>query len=223
MPAATRTTRCYRDMAITLDATASIVPDGRYPAPTEVVPGQKLRTTAGTAEHRAAGLPGALRLRRRAAAGGPQRAAGQGLDRDQRHQHQGARAGRRPARRRPPRTTITVDPADDNRFLSATPWQYNLPRCRRSSGPRVGGDVVFGQDARRQPAASCRSGTAARNRAVTGSTVIHIAFPAGGAIYMDCRPGRTTGDESRLRRADVRRRGRRRRSTPRPDRATRPA
>ena len=25
------------------------------------------------------------------------------------------------------RTTITVDPADDNRFLSATPWQYTAP------------------------------------------------------------------------------------------------
>ena len=36
-------------MPVTLDATASIVPDGRYPAPTEVVPGQKLRTPAGTA------------------------------------------------------------------------------------------------------------------------------------------------------------------------------
>src|ERR1041384_5944457 len=39
----------YRAMPGAIDATASIVPDGRYPAPTEVVPGSKLRTTAGTA------------------------------------------------------------------------------------------------------------------------------------------------------------------------------
>ena len=54
--AATTTNACwysldtrYRDMPVAIDATASIVPDGRYPAPAEVVPGSKLRTTAGTA------------------------------------------------------------------------------------------------------------------------------------------------------------------------------
>ena len=174
-------------------------------------------------EHRAAGVPGALRLRRRAAAARPQRAAGQGLDRDQRDQHQGARAGRRPVRPSPRRTTITVDPADDNRFVSATPWQYTAPAMPALEWTALGGDVVFGQDAGgnlpQLPVGQRRR----QLRAVTGSTVIHISFPGGGAIYMDCRPGRTTGDRASTSPARRTSPGRRRRSTPRPGRRTRPA
>ena len=88
------------------------------------------------------------------------------------------------------RTTITVDPADDNRFVSATPWQYNLPAVPALDWTALGGDVVFGQDAGGN-LPPLPVGTGGANRAVTGSTVIHIAFPGGGAIYMDCRPGRT--------------------------------
>ena len=88
------------------------------------------------------------------------------------------------------RTTITVDPADDNRFLSATPWQYTAPAIPALDWTALGGDVVFGQDAGGNMA-QLPVGPSGALRAVAGSAVIHISFPAGGAIYMDCRPGAT--------------------------------
>ena len=97
------------------------------------------------------------------------------------------------------RTTITVDPADDNRFLSRDAVAVHGAGVPALEWTALGGDVVFG----RTPAATCRRcrSAPAADRTVTGSTVIHIAFPGGGAIYMDCRPGATASTSTS--RADV--------------------
>ena len=60
-------------------------------------------------------------------------------------------------------TTITVDPADDNRFLSATPFEYTTPVVPALTWTAVGGDVVVAQgQARQHPDAAARSARAAR-------------------------------------------------------------
>jgi hypothetical protein len=90
-------------------------------------------------------------------------------------------------------TTITVDPADDNRFLAATPFEYTTPVVPELTWTAVGGDIVVSQ----APAGSITTplpvGTGGALRTVTGSTVIDAAFAGGASISMDCRPGRTTG------------------------------
>src|SRR4029453_12478330 len=87
-------------------------------------------------------------------------------------------------------TTITVDHADDERFLSATPFEYTTPVVPEMTWTAVGGDVVFSQDTGGHlPALPVGTGDALR--AVTGSVVIQAALP-GASIYMDCRPGQTT-------------------------------
>ena len=91
------------------------------------------------------------------------------------------------------RTTITVDPADDNRFVSATPWQYTAPAIPALDWTALGGDVVFGQDAGGN-LPQLPLGPQGALRTVTGSAVIHISFEGGAAIYMDCRPGATDVD-----------------------------
>ena len=91
-------------------------------------------------------------------------------------------------------TTITVDPADDNRFLSATPLQYTTPVIPELTWTAVGGDVVFAQDAGGN-LPQLPVGTDGALRTVTGSAVIKASFAGGASIYMDCRPGHTTGIE----------------------------
>jgi len=182
----------YRDMPVAIDATASIVPDGRYPAPTEVVPGSKLRTTAGTANVQ---LPEYL-----ARFGYNVGLLQPGLNQLQVKVWVAISATNTKERVQTvgpfdltARTTITVDPADDNRFLSATPWQYTAPAIPALDWTALGGDVVFGQDAGGNlPQLPLGPGGALR--AVTGSAVIHISFEGGAAIYMDCRPGATDVD-----------------------------
>jgi hypothetical protein len=91
-------------------------------------------------------------------------------------------------------TTITVDPADDNRFLGATPFEYTTPVIPELTWTAVGGDVVFAQDAGGS-LPQLPVGTDGALRTVTGSAVIEAAFAGGASIYMDCRPGHTTGIE----------------------------
>ena len=92
----------------------------------EVVPGDTLHTAAGTAGVELPAYLALVRLRRRAPARGHERHPGQGLDRDPRDQHAERVQVVGPIAVTAT-TTITVDPADDNRFLSATPFEYTTP------------------------------------------------------------------------------------------------
>ena len=92
-------------------------------------------------------------------------------------------------------TTITVDPADDDRFLTATPFEYTTPGDPELTWTAVGGDIVFAQDAGGN-LPQLPVGTDGALRTVTGSAVIRAAFAGERrSIYMDCRPGHTTGIE----------------------------
>ncbi len=92
-------------------------------------------------------------------------------------------------------TTITVDPADDNRFLSATPFEYTTPVVPALTWTALGGDVVVAQGQAGSIAAQLPVGTSGALRTVTGSAVIDAQFAGGASIYMDCRPGKTTNIE----------------------------
>jgi hypothetical protein len=177
----------YRDMPVAIDTIVS-------GAPTEVVAGQTLRTAAGTA---GVELPG-YRAQSRYAVG---------------LLHEGRNdipvkvwlairaTNTKEAVQRTltpievvASTTITVDPADDNRFLSATPFSYTTPVVPELTWTAVGGDVVFAQDGGGSlPPLPVGNGDAVRT--VTGSAVIKASFAGGASIYMDCRPGHTTGIE----------------------------
>jgi hypothetical protein len=92
-------------------------------------------------------------------------------------------------------TTITVDPADDNRFLSATPFEYTTPVVPALTWTALGGDVVVSQGSAGSIATQLPVGTNGALRTVTGSAVIEAQFAGGASISMDCRPGKTTGIE----------------------------
>ena len=89
-------------------------------------------------------------------------------------------------------TTITVDPADDNRFLSATPWSYTTPVVPALTWTAVGGDVVIAQALAGAITTQLPVGVGGGLRTVTGSLVIDAQFDGGVSMAMDCRPGRTT-------------------------------
>ena len=88
-------------------------------------------------------------------------------------------------------TTITVDHADDDRFLAATPFEYTTPVVPALTWTALGGEVAIGQDAGGH-LPQLPVGNNGALRAVTGSAVIEAAFAGGTSIYLDCRPGRTT-------------------------------
>ncbi|WP_157591992.1 hypothetical protein [Solirubrobacter soli] len=92
-------------------------------------------------------------------------------------------------------TVITVDPADDNRFLSAAPFAYTTPVVPALTWTAAGGDVVVSQAHAGSITTQLPVGTNGALRTVTGSAVIDAQFAGGASIYMDCRPGRTTGIE----------------------------
>src|SRR5215218_6730976 len=184
----------YRDMAVAIDTSPTIVPDARDPAPTEVVPGQTLRSAAGTA---GVELPGYL----------AQFGYAVGLLHEGRNDipvkvwlairatntKEGVQRSLTPIEV-VASTAITVDPADDNRFLSATPFTYTTPVVPELTWTAVGGDIVFAQDAGGTlPPLPVGNGDVLRT--VTGSAVIKASFAGGASIYMDCRPGHTTGIE----------------------------
>lgn len=183
----------YRDMPISLEAAATIVPDGRYPAPTEVVPGQTLRTSAGTAgvvlpEYLAAfGYAVGLLHPDRNDIPVQVWLAISATNTKERVQVVGPIAVTAT-------TTIAVDPTDDNRFVSATPWQYTTPVIPALEWTAVGGPVEFAQAGTGQ-LPQLPVGADGALRTVTGSAVIRASFAGGVGIYMDCRPGHTTGIE----------------------------
>src|SRR5262249_37186229 len=135
----------YRDMPVAIESAAAIVPDTRYPAPSEVVAGQRLRTAQGTAT---VVLPSYLAL-----FGYNVGLLHPGLNSIPVNVWLAIRATDTKERAQvvgrltvTASTTITVDPADDNRFLGATPWQYTAPVIPELTWTAVGGDVVFSQD-----------------------------------------------------------------------------
>jgi len=89
-------------------------------------------------------------------------------------------------------TTITVDPADDNRFLSATPWTYTTPVVPALTWTAVGGDVAISQASAGAITTQLPVGVGGAMRTVTGSAVILTEFEDDLSMAMDCRPGRTT-------------------------------
>ena len=183
----------YRDMPVGVTSTATIVPDARYPAPTEVVPGQSLRTAAGAASVE---LPAYLAPFGYAVgllhAGRNSIPVQVWLAIAATNTKEGVQIVSMDVTAS---TTITVDPADDNRYISSTPWEYTTPAIPELAWTAVGGDVVFSQG----PGVSIREplpvGTGGAARTVTGSAVIKASFAGGVGIYLDCRPGRTTGIE----------------------------
>jgi hypothetical protein len=179
----------YRDMPVAIDTTASIVPDARYPAPTEVVPGQTLRTGVGTAgvelPDYLASFGYAVGLLHEGRNDIPVKVwvAISATNTKERVQYTTVPIEVVAT------TTITVDPADDNRYLSSTPFEYTSPVVPEMTWTAVGGDVVFSQDTGGHlPPLPIGTGDALR--AVTGSAVIKASLP-GASIYLDCRPGQT--------------------------------
>lgn len=183
----------FRDMPVSLTSSSTIVPDARYPAPTEVVAGQTVRTATGTFTVE---LP--FWLARFATALGllvpgdnevPTRVwvAVEGTNTKERVQVLGPFDVTA-------RTTITVDPADDNRFLNATPWVYSDPVVPELTWTAVGGDVAFRQ-AGAGTLPQLPIGPSGSLRTPLGSVVIQAELAGGANVVMDCQPGHTTGIE----------------------------
>ncbi len=116
----------FRDMNVSVTSSASIVPDARYPSPTDVVPGQTLKTAVGTfgvqLPEYIARFGYALGVLSAGHNDIPVKAwiAIKATNTKERVQWAGPVT-------LTASTDITVDPADDDRFVSATPFVYTDP------------------------------------------------------------------------------------------------
>ncbi len=135
----------YRDMPLTVTTSTSVLADARHPSPTTTVdPGQTVRSAAGTFDVE---LPAYLAPFGYAL--GLLKPGPNTIDARVWLAVRGSNTRER-ARVVGPidisaTTTITVDPADDNRFASATPFAYTIPVLPQFDWTAVGGDVAIGQ------------------------------------------------------------------------------
>jgi len=181
----------YRDMPLEITTTAAVLPDARYPTPGDVVAGQTVRSSAGTFDVElpqylapfgyALGLlrPGANTVQAKVWV------AVRGTNTRERVRVVGPVDISAT-------TTISVDPADDNRFSSATPWSYAAPTLPSFDWLAVGGDVNIGQ-AGPGTLPALPVGPGGTSRPIAGSAVIQLLFSTGASLYLDCQPGVTTG------------------------------
>ncbi len=183
----------FRDMPLSITSSSAIVPDASYPSPTQVVAGQTVRTAAGTFRVE---LPAYLASFGYAV--GLLTAGDTEIHTSVWLAIEGTNTKERVQVLGPfdvvARTTITVDPADDNRFLSATPWAYSDPVVPELTWTAVGGDVAFRQ-AGAGALPSLPTGPGGALRRPLGSAVIQARLAGGANLVMDCQPGATTGIE----------------------------
>ena len=176
-------------MPVTLNSTASIVPDARYPSPVDAEPGQTLKTAAGTA-----GVELPSNLAQYGYIVGLLLAGYNEIPVDVWIAIRATNTKERVQVVGPIRvtasTTIEVDPADDNRFLHSTPWQYTTPVIPELTWTAVGGDIVFSQ-AGPGTLGPLPIGPGGSNRTPIGSVIINALIPGGLIFYMDCQPGAT--------------------------------
>lgn len=183
----------FRDMPLSITSSSTIVPDARYPSPTQVVAGQTVRTAAGTFRVE---LPAYIASFGYAV--GLLTAGDNEIHTSVWLAIEGTNTKERVQVLGPfdvvARTTITVDPADDNRFLSATPFAYTDPALPELTWTAVGGDVDFRQ-AGGGSLPPLPTGPGGSLRQPLGSAVIQANLAAGANVVMDCQPGATTGIE----------------------------
>lgn len=180
----------YFDLPVSLTSSSAITPDARYPTPSEVVGGQTITTAAGTA-----GVVLPEFLARFGYNLGLLGAGSNSVSARVWLVVEGTNTRERTQLVGPvdvtATTTITVDPADDNRFLAATPFAFSDPPVQQMTWTSVGGDAAFRQaGAGVLPALPVGPGGTLRS--IGGSAVIHLTFASGASIFLDCQPGVTT-------------------------------
>ncbi|MGD9570439.1 MAG: hypothetical protein AB7V62_00965 [Thermoleophilia bacterium] len=187
----------WRDMPLEVTTSVSILPDPRYPSPTEVVPGLTVRSATGTFD---VDLPDYL-----ARFGYGLGLLKPGPNTVQADVWLAVRATNTKERTRvvgpvtiSATTTIDADPSSGD-FIGATPWSYSAPVLPQFDWLAVGGDVAISQAGPGTlPVLPVGPGDAPR--ALTGSAAIQLTFTSSPVVpspslYLDCQPGATTGIE----------------------------
>ncbi|MGD9695777.1 MAG: hypothetical protein AB7V42_08970 [Thermoleophilia bacterium] len=181
----------YAQMPISVTTTASVVPDALYPSPTRVVPGQTVRTAAGTFDIQ---LPDYL-----ARFGYGLGLLKPGPNTINAKVWIAIRATNTAERVRVvgpidvAATTVIEADTIEGAFISATPFSYTAPALPELDWTAVGGDVAVSQ-AGEGALGTLPVGPGGAARATGGSAVIQLTFPQvpQASLVLDCRPGTVT-------------------------------
>ncbi len=187
----------WRDMPLEVTTTTSVLPDARYPSPTEAIPGLTVRSATGTFDVE---LPDYL-----ARFGYGLGLLKPGPNTVQADVWLAVRGTNTKERTRvvgpvtlSATTTIDADPSSGD-FIGATPWSYSTPVLPQFDWLAVGGDVAISQ-AGPGTLPVLPVGPNDAPRALTGSAAIQLTFTTSPVVpspslYLDCQPGTTTGIE----------------------------